>query len=53
MKAISAVISEWVGPLWSSLMPKRMSKSGIIDSRAISGMLMLVLSSFAVVLLSM
>ena len=53
MKIISAVIIEWVGPLCSSLIPMRMSASGMMDSSAIRGMLMVVLVSFVVVLLSM
>jgi hypothetical protein len=39
MKTMSAAIIEWVGPLCSSLTPKRMSASGISERTKISGML--------------
>ena len=47
MKTISANISECVGPLCSSLIPRRMSASGSIERTRIRGMLRFVFRSFA------
>ena len=44
---ISASISEWVGPLWYSFIPRRMSASGSIERTRMSGMFRLVFRSLA------
>ena len=50
VKIRSAVIIEWVGPLWNSDMPVIMSMSGIIESTNNVGMFGLSLKGLAVAL---
>jgi hypothetical protein len=53
MNAISAIMSEWVGPRCSTNELKKMSTSGMTERVRTSGMLSFVFSSFDEALLKM